>query len=242
MTHVLVVRTGSAPDALVEAFGDFHQWFAAYLPAEVAVSDVNLPHGDVMPATLEGIDGLIITGSPAMVTDRAGWSEALIAWLRLHRQDLPPTLAVCYGHQVMATAFGGKVEDNREGRCIGTRPAVRLTEADALMGSLPDNFPVQKSHCQQVVKAPPGATPLAACPNDAHAAWRLDKHLWSMQFHPEFSAEVTRGYIRERHAAIQSEGFDPDALLQAVIPCPEAERLLLRFAALCRREGADAPS
>lgn len=232
MGSILIVRTGSAPEEIVRERGDFHHWFAAFMPAGVDVETLNLPAGERLPDSVVGLSGLILTGSPAMVTDRLDWSLALEDWLRRHRRVLPPTLAVCYGHQVLASAFGGKVATNPGGRIIGTRVSVRLAE-DALFSQLPEHFPVQKSHCQQVLEPPSGAVALAASVHDPHTAFRLDEHIWSLQFHPEFSAEVTRSYIEVRSEDIRREGLDPKALMTSVQPCDEAENLLQRFGRLC---------
>jgi GMP synthase (glutamine-hydrolysing) len=58
---------------------------------------------------------------------------------------------------------------------------------------------------------------------------RYGKHAVSTQFHPEFSAEVMRAYIRRKREALSKEGHSPDALLAAVVPTPHATRLLRGF-------------
>jgi GMP synthase (glutamine-hydrolysing) len=51
-----------------------------------------------------------------------------------------------------------------------------------------------------------------------------------VQFHPEFDADITRGYLRERRTAIGSEGLDVDGLIAGVGPAPQATAVLRRFA------------
>src|SRR5690625_7156962 len=83
-------------------------------------------------------------------------------------------LGVCYGHQLMAAAFGGHVDFHPEGRESGTL-AVRLTEtgrADALLRTLPERFYAHLTHAQSVLEAPSHAQVLAFNDHDANPAPR----------------------------------------------------------------------
>src|SRR5690625_6734079 len=90
-------------------------------------------------------------------------------------------LGVCYGHQLMAAAFGGHVDFHPEGRESGTL-AVRLTEtgrADALLGTLPERFYAHLTHAQSVLEAPSDAQVLAF--NDHDANQRSEEHTSELQ-------------------------------------------------------------
>jgi len=78
-----------------------------------------------------------------------------------------------------------------------------------------------------------GARVLAATEREPHAALRFAERAWGVQFHPEFDADVMRGYIEAREAALRAEGIEP-----ATVPAkdaPEAERVLRTFAQLALR-------
>jgi GMP synthase (glutamine-hydrolysing) len=100
---------------------------------------------------------------------------------------------------------------------------------DAFLGALPPAFPAQTSHVECVLEPPDGAVPLAAAPRDTHFALRFAPRAWGVQFHPEFSAEVTRAYIRERRDELPGEGLDPKTLEAEVRETPEASALIERF-------------
>ncbi len=166
-----------------------------------------------------------------MVSDAEPWSEALKPWLKAALESDIPMLGVCYGHQLMAAAFGGVSDYHPGGRESGTH-AVELTQAgrqDPLFGQLPERFVAHLSHAQTVVQAPEGATILACNGHDAHQALCYGPRQWSVQFHPEFTPAVMRAYIARQRAALRDQHESPDALAADVAPAPEAASLLQRF-------------
>jgi GMP synthase (glutamine-hydrolysing) len=143
-------------------------------------------------------------------------------------------LGVCYGHQLLAWAFGGEVGFHPGGREIGTVD-VELTQAaasDVLFAEMPTQFSVQASHLQSVLSLPNEAVLLARNSFDAHHVFRLGSSTWGVQFHPEFSAHVMSTYIRERSADIVREGLNVEELLARVDATPVSASLLRRFATL----------
>ena len=177
---------------------------------------------------------MVVTGSFAMVTNHEAWSVATAAYMRQAVQQAIPTLGVCYGHQLLAEAFGGEVADNPLGRQAGTI-TVTLTEAaqgDPLFAGLPEQLRVQVSHRQSVLKLPAQATLLGSGLGDPHQAFRLGEFAWGVQFHPEFDAAVARAYIEQRREIFVADGKDPDALIAAVEDSDHGARLLARFARL----------
>ena len=114
------------------------------------------------------------------------------------------------------------------------REVILTSEAvdDDLLGGGPAVFRAQASHLESVLELPPGATRLATTDLDPNHAFRVGRSAWGVQFHPEFDADITRGYLRARRAAITSEGLDVDRLIDGVAPAPHATRVLRRFAGL----------
>ena len=134
----LIVETGQ-PVRSMRRYGGFPHWIrvAAGLEADETVV-ANVERGDALPGR-EGFAGVIVSGSAAMVTDRADWSERSAEWLREAAHEGLPLLGICYGHQLLAHAMGGAVDDHPQGLEVGTVPICLDEQAqdDPLLGGLP---------------------------------------------------------------------------------------------------------
>ena len=232
MKPILIIRTGRAPDPIRARHGDFPHWFrlgAQLSPERVRIVDVAA--GEALPPP-EEVTGALITGSAAMVTERAAWSERTAGWIR-HAMDAElPLFGVCYGHQLMAHALGGRVDYLPGGREIGTMSIDVSPDArhDPVAAALPSSFRAHTTHEQSVLEIPKGVKVLASSARDPHHLLRYGANAVSVQFHPEFNADVMRAYIRRKRADMHREGFDPHHAYRQVAPTPIARRLLRHFA------------
>ncbi len=231
---LLIVRTGSTFSAIRERRGDFDDWFVERFRQSGVATEVRIVNGGESLPDADDYQAVVVTGSPAMVTDREPWSETLAQWLRDAVGAGMPVLGVCYGHQLLAHAFGGAVGYHPKGREIGTHE-VQLQEiasADALFGALPSRFAAHLTHAQSVLRLPEQAVLLASNAYEPHQAFRIGERAWGVQFHPEFDAEIMAAYLEYFRSQLQEEGTNPDTLLRAVREAPEAALLLERFAYL----------
>ena len=240
---VLIIKTGNTVPRLRKQGEDFEHWFCKGLGitfADTQDSDSvivsNVHEGEELPP-LDSVGGVIITGSPAYLTDLAQWNFITAEFVRQAHSAGIPQLGVCYGHQLIAWAFGGEVGFNPGGREIGTVPIELSPEAtiDGLFGEMPGQFYAQASHQQSVLRLPENAVLLGANHFDAHHCFRYGECTWGVQFHPEFDADISRAYIEERKSDISAEGLDPDRLLAELKDTPESASLLRRFAEIMQQ-------
>lgn len=235
--RLLIVQTGTAIPAVRRQHGDFAQWFrrGLGLSARQAPS-VRVDLGAQLPPP-RSVSGVVVTGSGAMVTDRLQWSETTARWLRRAVDADIPVLGVCYGHQLLAHALGGRVDYNPRGREMGSVRIERssATVPDALFDSAPLAFDAQATHLQTVLEPPRDAVVLARSSLDDCQAVRFAPRAWGLQFHPEFGAREMRAYIRARDGALADEDFDVAAMLREVRATPQARSVLRRFARLAAR-------
>lgn len=235
MKRLSIVKLGSTFPDLAARQGDFEQWVAEGLgpdaPSTAVADPTSLPED---PASLCGV---ILTGSHAMVSQGEAWSKRTGQWLCGVVQAGVPVLGICYGHQLLADVFGGRVGRNPAGREFGT---VRLTlepaaAEDSLLAGLAgctDGPRVQTCHAESVLDAPPGAVVLARSEVDACHAFRLGACAWGVQFHPEFDARATRHYVQAYRGELAGEGQAVEEILDGIAETPESAAILRRFAAL----------
>lgn len=226
---LLIIKTGSTIPALMDPFGDFEDWFMAGLGTALTFRTVEVFRNQPLPdpATVAGV---LVTGSPAMVSHRNDWSENTAGWLRQAAERTLPMLGVCYGHQLIAHALGGVVGTNPNGRQIGTTMVDLLDPEDRLLGGLGASRRFQVTHVESVLSLPPGARLLATTQMDPHHAFRIGDRIWGVQFHPEFDDLIMRGYLRVRRGELEAEGIDVDQLESRVSPAPGGPEVLARFA------------
>ncbi|MCC8189229.1 MAG: glutamine amidotransferase [Planctomycetes bacterium] len=197
-TPLLLLQTGHAPTAIVKRCGDFDKMFCQMGRLDrTAIRTVRVARGERAQRP-EAYRGVLVTGSPAMVTDREPWSEATGAWLAQAVAAGVPVFAVCYGHQLLAQALGGEVGWLPEGPEVGTH---RVTLSDAgrshpLLAGCPPAFPANLAHSQTVLRLPAGAVVLASSQRDPHQIVAYSPTAVSVQFHPEFDGRTTRECIR----------------------------------------------
>ena len=236
LARVVILKTGTTYPSIREAHGDFEDWFVRGLSSELDLTVVNVEQGE-LPGDPGQWDGVVVTGSPAMVSDRADWSENTARWLAQVVDRRIPVLGVCYGHQLLAHALGGEVGYHPEGRETGTRTIELNAEAqaDPLFNELPRSFKAQLTHKQSVLALPPGAVLLGRSDFEPHQAFRIGECAWGVQFHPEFSDAVMTDYLKVQSPDLLAENLDPQALLAETEPAPVAASLLQRFSALVIR-------
>jgi len=143
----------------------------------------------------------IITGSPRSVYEGSDWMLDIEKNLRSLQFSPKPVLGICFGHQLIAKSFGGKVELNPKGWELGAYP-VQFTEAgksSRLFSGMEDFAIVYESHQDSVTVLPENAIELARN-NKGNQAFIIHDNFYGVQFHPEFSWEVIKKYVSVRSA------------------------------------------
>lgn len=195
--RLVILKTGDKLPELADVPGDFEHWIAAGMGVKDEDIEVVAVHrGQALPAR-GAVAGVVITGSAAMVTDHSDWIEASAAWLRALVNAGVPVLGICFGHQLLAYAMGGDVDDNPNGIEVGTIKVglQYAAQHDRLFSKLPRDLDLHASHRQSVLALPPDAVLLASSALDPHHAFRIGSCAWGVQFHPEFTGAITRSYI-----------------------------------------------
>jgi GMP synthase (glutamine-hydrolysing) len=244
MDPLLIVKTGTTFASLADEYGDFEDWIGAGMGLDRdRVTVIAVFEGEALPDP-KRFAGVVVTGSSAMVSQRESWSESTATWLRGAVQGTTPVLGICYGHQLLAHALGGRVGPNPHGRQIGTERVLFAENAkdDALLAEFGGSLRAHTTHAEVVLELPDAATHLGSSRGDPNTAFSFGTAAWGVQFHPEFDAYVMKRYIEERRRLLIAENIDADVQLGAVEECPDGETLLRRFAGLLRGQPEALPS
>jgi GMP synthase (glutamine-hydrolysing) len=224
---LLILVTGDPVPSTQERAGGFAQlvrgglagaWQAGFVEHD-ARTEAALPAASQFA-------GVIVTGSASSVTERAPWMLRTEEYLADAVNADHPVLGICFGHQLLGQALGGRVERNPRGREMGT-VALSIVEDDPLLDRSIEPALAHATHLDSVTVLPKQARVLATTALEPHAALRFGERAWGVQFHPEFDEQVIREYVSTRRELLAQEGRDPAALL-AGIRAATAGRLVLR--------------
>ncbi len=238
--NVLLLKAGDAAASVRVSIGDYDRWFLQTIGLSGYRFDVVPVHkGAPLPTRADGYDAVMMTGSPLSVTALAPWMERAADFMVEAGERGTPVLGVCFGQQLLAHAYGGRVSRNPQGRETGS-VQVTLTEAgrqDALFHGLPERFTVQATHEDIVSRVPEGAQVLAGNANTAAQALAFRPKVRGVQFHPEAGVDTLRAVIEARREGLDqaavARGATPGEhvrqLLAGLTPSPSGRQILLNF-------------
>jgi GMP synthase-like glutamine amidotransferase len=209
--------------------------------------------GDPLPQDLDGYAALVVLGGPQDAfpapdgTPGASWFPALEGLLRKAVRNRVPTLAICLGGQLLATAHAGLVQRGAAGPEVGPGLVGKRDAADndplfKWVPLMPDVF---QWHADEIVELPQGAVLLAASTRYPNQAFRLGDRAWGLQFHIECDITTIEGWAADS-TLLADLGYDPERVIAAcaeVMPDVEEawQPFAFRFAALAlgQLEGAE---
>ena len=222
--RVGILEAGPLPEDLQPRYGRYGDLFRALLAGRGFEFAVWRAHDGELPASVDAAEAWIVTGSRHAVYEDHPWLPGLEALTRAAHAERRPMAGLCFGHQLMAKALGGRVEKSPKGWGIGVH------EWDA--GGAP--LRLVAAHQDQVAEVPPGARVTAAsafCPVAA-LEWP-DAPMLAWQGHPEFDAGFARALIETRRGGPYPEALADEALATLDAPL-DREAVAARIAALFR--------
>ncbi|WP_271408609.1 type 1 glutamine amidotransferase [Pseudomonas sp. Q1-7] len=206
--RICILENGQTPDDLVGEFGSYpsmiERWIAPFLP-EATFTYLSPVRGEALPDP-DAFDGYILSGSKYSTYERAPWMLDLIAFLQALKARAIPVFGICFGHQIMADAYGGKTTKASNGWGVGAQH-YEYTE-----GAGPTAAPAYIFHQDQVTTLPPGATCIGGSLHCLNGVISYDFPALSVQYHPEFTAAYIHALATKYRGSLLPETISQGAL------------------------------
>jgi GMP synthase-like glutamine amidotransferase len=205
MTRIAILRTGGPPSALADRHGDYPAMFRDLLGDGFETGAFNVQAGEWPdPAAF---DAAIITGSSAGVYEADPWIADLLDWIR-SAKGRTKLIGVCFGHQAMAQALGGRVEKVDRGWGVGLH-RYDVVSDEPWMEPKAATVAIPVSHQDQVVEKPVDARVFLRSDFTPFAGLAWGDDAISLQGHPEFTPAYASELTAGRRERIGGDIVDP---------------------------------
>ena len=158
------------------------------------------------PTALDECDAYLITGSKVSAYDDIPWINELKVFIRSLHQHQKKLIGICFGHQLIAEALGGKVERSKGGWHVGVHAAT-LKKNTVLFGSAQQEFNLIYNHQDQVSKIPQESILLASCINCPVTMLAIEDHILSFQGHVEFNKAYAQDLLEMRRSILGEDTY-----------------------------------
>ena len=226
-----ILRTDAVRPELAPEYGEYPDMFIALLRhsdpnLEYAVYDVELGQ---YPADIDEVDAYLITGSKSSVYEDQRWIAELMAFIRALNARQKKVLGICFGHQLVAQALGGKTEKSAKGWGVGLHTH-RFTTVPSWHDHGDVDLKILVSHQDQVIAVPDSSRVLAGSEFCENAVCQIGNHILTFQGHPEFVPAYSRELLSIRRERIGEVAYTAGmASLSGVHEGQRVARWMLNF-------------
>ena len=184
-----ILQCGHAPDDVQAQHGDFDTMFAHLLQGQGFTFKTWNVVDKVFPSSPLEADGWLISGSKHGAYEDHAFIKPLSELIKNIYASAQPMVGVCFGHQIIAQALGGKVEKFNGGWAIGRQDYTFGTHGAVTLNAW---------HQDQVTALPLGAEVIAKSDFCKYAGVVYGKKAYTIQPHPEFSNTIFADYVSAR--------------------------------------------
>lgn len=195
-TKIGILQCGDHPDEVAKKHHSHSALFEKMFGGHHLLFETFRVNYGEFPAKISACDGYIITGSRHGVYEDHDWIAPLEQLVRDCFAASIPVIGICFGHQLMAQALGGKVEKFAAGWSVGK---VDYQSSDGKIVSL------NAFHQDQVIQAPEGSEAILSSDFCRYAGLSYGNKGMSMQPHPEMDAEFIKDLLDAKGQALFDE-------------------------------------
>ncbi len=190
------------PENLQHLGGDYPDMFRKLFP-ETSMRVYPVCEG-VFPKSVDECDAYLVTGSRRSVYEEEDWILQLKKFVRQIHEANKYYIGICFGHQMLAEALGGKVQKSEKGWCVGVHEFEIVEKTDWMQA--PKKQLNLLMMCQdQVQVLPEGSILLAKTPQCPVGMFVVGNKMLGIQAHPEFSKAYDKILMEQRVARIGEE-------------------------------------
>ncbi|KAJ6832587.1 gamma-glutamyl peptidase 5-like [Iris pallida] len=215
-------------------YGGYFQVFVGLLGEDGETWDLFRVVNGELPndEDIDAYDGFVVTGSCSDAHGDDVWILDLVRLLRRLDSMRKKVLGICFGHQILSRALGGKTGRASKGWDIGVT-CIHPSPSNKLLSSLciPSHLLIIECHRDEVWEPPPHAEVLARSDRTGVEMFRYGEHMMGIQGHPEYTKDILVNLIDRllRHKHIQtSQAEAAKASLKEKEPDREAWKRLCR--------------
>lgn len=176
-----------------------------FFDSNASITEYKVAQGH-FPESVDDCDIWFITGSPKSVYDDIAWIHQLIDFTKNLHANKKKLIGICFGHQMVAHALGGKVIKSPKGWGVGIRE-FNITQKQTWMTNADNKMSLIFSHQDQVDSPPPDAKLLAGDEFCSYQMLQIGEHILTFQGHPEFTEEFAKGRLMARKELMPQETY-----------------------------------
>ena len=204
--HIALLGCDDVPQRFRHIAGGYRDMFEKLMKPHVpdlGLDWIDLYNGEAPPSP-SAYDAFVCTGSRCSVYEDRPWIDHLKGFVRDAHHAQVPFVGICFGHQMLAEALGGKVERADYGWGIGVHD-MQILEPEDWMVPKREHCRLQYMHADQVQRMPEGSTLVASAAHCPVAMFKVGERMLGIEGHPEFPAAYEEALLIDRKARIGAE-------------------------------------
>lgn len=214
--NIGILLCGDVPAKLIKEFGSYSECLKTHyrLDSYGSVKTWNVYQHNAFPKFINECDVYIIGGSPSGVNDNVNWVKDLTAFIQSAFRAKRKLFGICFGHQMINSALGGKVEETKRGWGLGAYDVLLKQNIDELTSG--QKMKLIAIHRDQVISTGAGFEVLAGSEFCPHYMTKYQDRVLTVQGHPEFTSAFFNALLSQRIDIFQQDEIEAATITEEI--------------------------